>query len=227
MKTYMKKIGLGLLALGLMFTAQSKVHAYSDVISSNNAAALVVRITPNADRGVTISSGNLNLNLGLVDLGASTQTISPATVTINGNMINSELELDASIAGGWSFDPNQTFLSTGANLLNAWVQFTSVSTGLAPAQSYEYFRVGTSSGSKLAPANSGPTYAATAVGNVGAPGVGMFENNEGVSGTFGGDMDAMSAGDVRHMFTYFRLPPTTSITGAQDINITLSVRAGP
>ena len=40
-------------------------------------------------------------------------------------------------------------------------------------------------------------------------------------------MDSMIPGYVRHMYTYFRLPPTTSITTAQDVNFVLSVRAGP
>ena len=211
----------GLMALTMVLVSRMTAHAYSDIISSNNAAGLVVRITPNADRGVTISSGNVGLDLGYVDLGASTQTVRPATVTINGNMIDTELDLAASISGGWVFDNSQTFTSTGANQLNTWVTFTSISTGIAPAQDEEYFRVGTSSGAKLI--STTPTFAATAVGLSGTTGIGRFESNEGASG----DMDSMAPGSVRHMFTYFRLPPATSLTASQDVNFTLSVRAGP
>ena len=226
MNKYMRKLkGLGtiaMMALGLMVVNRSNVHAvYSDTISSNNAAALVVRITPNADRGVTISSSSVQLDLGFVDLGASTQTVSPATVTINGNMTETELDLSASISGGWVFSNSQTFTSTGTNQLNAWLQFTSISTASAPSQSNEYFRVGSSSGSKITSLTN--SYAATAVGISGGAGTGKFENNEGGSG----DMDSMVPGDRRHLWTFFTLPPTTSLTTAQDINFVLSVRAGP
>ena len=51
----------------------------------------------------------------------------------------------------------------------------------------------------------------------------MFENNEGASG----DMDSMTPGAVRHMYTYFTLPAATSLTTNQDVNFVLSVRTGP
>lgn len=229
MSTYMKKLGrlasaaamaLGLLALG------NTVHAV-DANPGNDSAAMIVRITPNADRGVTISSGDLGgaqISLGLVDLGASTRTIHPATVTVQGNMINTELDLAASISGGWVFDPIQSFTSTGgANQLATWVQFTSVSTGLAPAQDYEYFRVGTTSGSKIIA--TGASYSGS-VGLTGSTGVGFFENNEGSVDGGPGNLDMMAPAAVRHMFTYFTLPTQTSITVPQDINFVLSVRAG-
>ena len=107
MNTLMKKvtsaiIGVGLVTLGLMVWNVNTVHAYAgDSISTNDATAVVVRITPRADRGVQISTGDAGfLNLGTVDLGASTQTVNPATVTITGNMNATELDLSASITGG-------------------------------------------------------------------------------------------------------------------------------
>ena len=217
-----KLAGAALLSLGLLAVGANKAHAvYSDSISSNNAGAMIVRITPNADRGVLISTGNVNMNLGSVNLGASTQTVNPATVTIQGNMTEAELDLAGSITGGWVFQNFQTLTSTGANQLNVWAQFTSVSTGLAPSQGYESFRIGASSSSKLTA--WGPTFPATTVGIAAGSGVGGFENDE--SGA--GDMDSMNPGDTRHLFTYYTLPPTTSITGDQDINFVLSLRAGP
>ena len=228
MKTWMKKISavltIGTLAIGALMVSAQKAHAvYSDSISSNNATAMVVRITPRADRGVEISTGNVNLNLGTLDLGASTQTVSPATVTFTGNMSSTELDLEASISGGWSFDGNPlSFASTAAaaNLLNVWATFTSVSTTTAPSQGDEYFRVGSSSGAKITSASNVAT--AAHVGTFTGTGIGLFENNEGSSG----DLDSVIPGSVRHLWTYFRLPPTTSVTGAQDINFILSVRAG-
>ena len=220
MHKHMKKL-LGL--AGVLFLAMGLVkpaHAVyvGDVISSNNAAGMVVRITPNADRGVQISTGSLNLDLGTVDLGVSTQTIMPATVTIQGNMSGCELELSASITGGWVFQNFQSRSSTGTNQLNVWASFTSISTTTIPTTpDDEYFRVGTSSGAKLVAL--GPTFPATAIGVIGGSGFGRFETNEPAA-----DMDDMIAGFVRHLWTYFTLPPTTSITGQQSINFVLAVR---
>ena len=213
-------VGLGMLALGLVVLNSSKAQAYSDTISSNDATAIVIRITPRADRGVEISTGDASfLELGTIDIGASTQTVSPATVTITGNMAETELDLSASITGGWVFDNNQITASTGANQLNAWVSFTSISTGGIPAtnNTEEYFRVGSSSGAKLTSLTQ--TFTGTRVGLSGADGVGRFENNEGGAG----NMDRMVNYSKRHMWTFFRLPPTTTITSQQTINIVLSV----
>ena len=218
-KKLMTLAGTAFLALGLLVLNANKAHAVyaGDSISSNNAAGMVVRITPNADRGVQISTGNVNMNLGTVDLSASTQTVDPATVTIQGNMTGCELELSASITGGWVFGQQLTRISTGTNQLGAWATFTSVSTTTAPGQDDEYFRVGTSSGAKLYAA--GPTFAAQPVGVISGSSLGFFENNETA-----GDMDDMVAGNVRHLWTYFTLPPTTSITGQQRINFVLALR---
>ena len=223
MRTHMKKlVGLasGLaLALGMLVMNAAPVHADFDV--SNDSAAMVIRIRLNVDRSVTISTGDVNLDLGYVAMGTSTGTVYPATVTVSGNINNTELSLSALITGGWVFDNFQTYSSTGDNQLNAWAQFTSISTGLAPAQDNEYFRVGTTSGTKILSTTN--LFAGIPVGIAGGSGIGRFENNEGGSG----DMDSMNPVSVRHMFTYFTLPPTTSITADQDIQFTLTVRAGP
>ena len=220
MHKHMKKL-LGL--AGVLFLAIGMVkpaHAVyvGDSISSNNAAGMVVRITPNADRGVQISTSDVNMNLGTVDLGVSTQTVTPATVTIQGNMSGCELELSASITGGWVFQNFQSRSSTGTNQLNVWATFTSIATNTIPSTpDDEYFRVGVTSGAKLIAL--GPTFAATPIGLIGNSGYGRFETNEPAA-----DMDDMIAGYVRHLWTYYTLPPTTSITGQQSINFVLSVR---
>jgi hypothetical protein len=110
-------------------------------------------------------------------------------------------------------------------MLNAWVQFTGVSTGIAPAQDNEYFRVGTASGSKIMV--EGPVYLGTPVGIAGGSGTGMFENNAGNAGPTPADMDSMNPVSKRHMFTYFKLPPVTTTSIDQDIHFTLTVRTGP
>jgi hypothetical protein len=212
------------LALGMLVMNSALVHADYDV--SNDSAAMVVRIRLNVDRGVTITTGvAATMDLGFVSPGNSTGTVLPATVTVTGNLLNTELNLSALITGGWVFDNTQTITSTAGstNVLHAWAQFTSVSTGLAPTQSNEYFRVGATSGTKIIPTDTGPSFAGVPVGIAGGSGIGRFENNEGGSG----DMDSMNPVSVRHMFTYFTLPPSTSLTADQDINFVLSVRTGP
>ena len=69
-----KTLGLSLMTAGMvaiagMFMAADNAHATA--ISSNNAGALIIRIAPNVDRGVEISTGDVNMDLGTVDLGAS------------------------------------------------------------------------------------------------------------------------------------------------------------
>lgn len=226
MKNVMKKavsgiVGIGLIGLGLMIGMVKEAKATS--ISTNNTTALIVRITPRADRGVEISTGTAGLaatgeiELGTVEMGASTQTVNPATVTITGNMAQTEIDLSASITGGWSFQNDQVLTSTGANQLNAWVTFTSISTGAIPASNNteEYFRVGSSSGAKLTSLTN--VFSAVRVGKSNGSAIERFENNEDAA-----DMDLMASGTKRHLWTFFRLPPTTSVTAPQKINIVLS-----
>src|SRR5262249_12493203 len=95
----------------------------------------------------------------------------------------------------------------------------------APSQNDEYFHVGTTSGCKLISATNVTTNFNVGVAN--GSGTGFFENLETTTGLTGGDMDSMIAGSPRHLWTFFRLPPTTSITGAQDVNFILTIRQGP
>jgi len=226
MKHLTKKIArtltLGMMAISGILLGIIQ-HASATDISSNNATAIMIRITPHTDQGVEISSGDVNTNLGTVNLGASTQTVNPATVTVVGNMTNTELNMSGSITGGWSYDNNQTRTSTAgaANLLNVWATFTSISTASAPSQGDEYFRVGVDTGAKLLSSNN--SFASTAVGLNGSSGLGRFENNEGGLG----DMDSMNPGNQRHLWLFFRTPPTTSLSAEQSINFVLSTRAGP
>ena len=230
MRTHMKKlVGLAstVLALGLLVMSPAPVQADFDI--SNDSAAMVIRIRPNIDRSVTISTGDVGMDLGYVTMGASTWTIHPATVTIGGNINNTELSLTAQISGGWVFDNTQTVTSTASaeNVLLAFVQFTGVSTGIAPAQDNEYFRVGTTSGTKIVSATTSPNFIGVPVGLAGSSGIGRFENNAGSAGPTNADMDSITPTAVRHMFSYFTLPPVTTLATDQDIQYTLTVRAGP
>ena len=210
----------------LLFTALTVCYSlfairtpvFADSNPANDSAAFTISVTPNFDRGIEIDTGNVNLDMGTVDMNASTQTVSPATVTILGNITNTELDLSGMITGGWVFDPNQTFTSTGTNQLNVWASFTDVSSVTVPSQGDEYFRVGTSSGAKLI--SNTPFFGPAAIGIDGSNGLGRFENNVT-------DMDALLPGTKRHLWIYLRTPPTTSATAQQSIRFTFSVRSGP
>jgi len=229
MKTHMKRlVGLAsgwILALGLLVMNAAPVHA--DYDTSNDSAAIVIRIRPNVDRSVTISTGNVGMDLGYVGMNGSTWTINPATVTVGGSIGNTELNISADITGGWVFNNFQTYESTAGseNQLNAWVQFTGVSTGIAPAQGDEYFRTGASTGTKITSLTH--IYLGTPVGLAGSSGIGRFENFAGSAGPTDADMDSMNPTSVRHMFAYFKLPPVTTVSTDQDIHYTLTVRQGP
>ena len=226
MRTHMKKL-VGLASGLFLALAMNAAWVHADFDTSNDSAAIVIRIRPNIDRSVTISTGNVGMDLGYVGMGNSTWTIHPATVTIGGTIGNTELNVSADITGGWVFNNYQTFESTAGaeNMLNAWVQFTGVSTGIAPVQDYEYFRVGSTSGCKIAA--DGPIYLGTPVGIAAGSGIGRFENFAGNTGPTPADMDSMNPVSTRHMFTYFTLPPLTTLGTDQDIHFTLTVRTGP
>ncbi len=211
---------LALFALTLNSQLSTLNWLYADSNPANDAAAITISITPNIDRGIMIDTGNVNLDLGNLDMNASSQTVMPATVTILGNITNSELDLSAGITGGWVFDPNQTFASTGTNQLNMWASFTTISSAAAPSQGDEYFRVGTSSGAKFT--SNTENFGPQPVGVNNGSGVGFFEPNDPAS-----DMDGLNPGDRRHLWIYLHTPPTTSVTTQQKININLSVRPGP
>jgi hypothetical protein len=223
-----KLVGLAsglFLALGVLVMSQAPAHA--DYDTSNDSAAIVIRIRLNVDRSVTIATGDVGMDLGYVGMNTSTWTIHPATVTIGGSIGNTELNVSADITGGWVFNNYETNESTAGseNMLNAWVQFTGVSTGIAPAQDLENFRVGSASGCKITA--DGPVYLGTPVGIAGGSGIGRFENFAGNAGPTPADMDSMNPVSKRHMFTYFMLPPITTTPNDQDIHFTLTVRTGP
>ena len=192
----------------------------ADSNPGNDAGALQVHVTPNVERGVEIDTSTVNLNFGEVEMGATVQTVSPATVTITGNVTNTELDLSAQIIGGWVFDSAQTFTSTGTNQLGAWATFTSLSSAAVPLQGDEYFRVGTSSGAKIT--YSTHIFNSQRVGVPGVNGIGRFESNAD-----GANMDSLVPGDKRHLWFFFRTPQTTSVTNEQQIQFTLSVSPGP
>ena len=97
MKSMLKRAAVLAVALGFTTLARAAV---SD--------SLTVTITPNAFYAVDIDTSNFaGMNLGTVDLAASTQTVLPSTVTIQSTYATTDLRLQGSIASAgtpWTFD---------------------------------------------------------------------------------------------------------------------------
>ncbi len=196
------------LAIGLaMFK-----HAHAAVSDS-----LTVTITPNAFYAVDIDTDNVNLDMGTVTLGASTQTVRPSTVTIQSTYAQTDLKLIGAIAGGWSFDTNTA--SNEQDALATWATFTSIARSSAPAQSGDYF-AGTNPGSSGSDVvDTTDRYVGSSVGD---GTTNLFENN----GDFDAqDMDARAPNHQSHLWLNFRLPNATSNNSAKTVTITLTAVA--
>ena len=188
----------------------------ADSNSSNDSVGITVSITPNFDRGVLIDTGAVDLNMGLVDMGASTQTVSPATVTILGTVLNTELEMSGQITGGWTFDEDVS-ASSETDKLAVWALFKSSASANAPSKSGSDFDDAQDSLNSIT-SIFGPTRVGTANGNTGLNG--RFE--DGVT-----DMDSLRPGNKRYLWLYFKTPPYTSTVNEQKVNFTISVTPGP
>ena len=189
---------------------------YADSNPSNDSANITLSVTPLYDSGVEIDTGSVNLNLGVSGLGGSTQTVSPATVTIVGNLTNTELNLSAQITGGWTFDENVS-ASTETDKLAAWSVFKSTTSAAVPSKSASHFdNAQDSLNSKTA--SFGPARAGIENGDNGNDD--RFEDGNV-------NMDGLSPGAQRHLWFYFTTPPTTSTGNEQQIRFTLSIAPGP
>ncbi len=179
--------------------------------------ALTVTIRPNAYYAVTISTDDALLDLGTVALAVTTQTVSPATVTIQSTYAQTDLVLQGFIesagAGDWTFDASSA--SVVANEIAAWATFTSIARSSAPAQTGDYFD-GTSPGTGNDMISGSPQYAGTSATNSTAN---MFE----VSGEFDDkEMDAQAISSQSHLWLYFRMPLSAADNDPQNITILLT-----
>ena len=203
-------------ALTGLLVAVAGAGAYADTVASNDSDQIIVRITPNVDRGVEIDTSAVVLNLGAVDLFASTQTVTPATVTILGNIGNQELDLSGAIASAgtaWTFDASASTDATSGTLdqLAAYALFSATTRPTAPT------------GTDFADG----TAAASVTG--GAQRVGGPSGNGSKHELQGGDtvnMDNKSPGDTAHMWMFFRLPSSTTGSDEQAVTLTLTAAAG-
>ena len=212
----------GLLA-GLLVTFLFAGRAWADSDPSNDADSITVRITPNVDFGVDIDSAALQsggtIDLGIVNLFASTQTVTPATVTIRGNITSSgggtgqELDVSGAIASqgagaSWTFDLTPSTHGTSGELdaLATYILFSD--TALSTSPNGDEFSV-------AAAEFTGTTLRAGGAGGV--SGTKFEKTGAGVT-----DMDDMSPLEERHLWMLFRLPDQTTSGDSQDVTITLT-----
>lgn len=184
---------------------------------------LTVSITPNAYYSVVIDTSNVALDMGLVSLGASTQTVRPSTVSIQSTFATTDLQLQGAITSvgtPWTFDNDTS--STEPDKLAVWATFTSVARSSAPTQTSGYFS-GTQPGVDDSDLISGTNrYVGTQGGvtNLFEAGLGDFAFQ---------DMDALppvpNASGKSHLWLYFRLPNATTSANAQNISITITAVA--
>ena len=193
--------------VSVIVSIRPQLYAYTDSVSTNNYTALTILITPNVDRGVEISSSNVNLDLGSVDMYTSTYTVRPATITILGTISTTELTLSAAISGGWSFD--STPLVAETDKLSTWALFSSIAITSAPSSSE--FQIYNST-----IASDTASQSATGVGDASS----RYEG-----GWNGSDMDSMAPGTKRHLWIKMQTPSATSITTQQTIVFDLAVEA--
>jgi hypothetical protein len=184
---------------------------------------LTVTITPNAFYAVDIDTTNVVLDLGTVDLAASTQTVQPSTVTIESSFATTDLQLQGFINSAgtpWTFDADTS--SNEQDALQAWGVFTSIAHSTAPAQSGGYFS-GTQPGVNDSDVISNTNRYVGTQGGVNN----LFEAASGEHGFK--DMDALAPSPnplaTSLLWLNFRLPSNTTTTNAQNISIVLTAVA--
>ena len=208
---------LRLLPFALLFGAIG-ANAWADLNPADDSANIQITIVPNIDRGVIIDTDTPNmLDLGDVQMGMSTQTVYPATVTILGTVTNTELELSANITGGWKFDDDVTTMEQDD--LAVWCVFKATTSAVPPAKTGSNFDDAMDA---LSPASPSAFFGPLRVGLAGGNG-GLNDRFEDGSV----DMDSLAPGTKRHMWFYLRMPNQTSTANTQKITFILSVTPGP
>jgi hypothetical protein len=89
--------------------------AYADTNPANDLDSITISITPVIDMGVDIDTASARFNYAdapgdlsiPLSLGATAYLISPATVTILGNVQPQELDISATVSGGWTLDADE------------------------------------------------------------------------------------------------------------------------
>ena len=192
--------------IGLMtLTLTQNAHAAANPL--NDRDSITISVTPNVDRGVSIDSAAVTLDLGVVSLTQSAQTISPATVTILGTLAGQELDVTGTITAPWIFDvtPSIDTASTEQDALAFYLLFSDTTLSGAPTAGEFVADNGAFTGTTL-----------RAGGDVGNGTT--FEKTGG--GVF--DMDTLVPTETQHLWFFLRMPGTTTSSTQKQVQITLT-----
>jgi hypothetical protein len=178
--------------------------------------SLTVTITPNVQYAVDITTGGAAdplLDLGLVNLGASTFTVNVTTVEVQSTIAQTDLSIAAQvIQGGWSIDGSTAAQEVDG--LQAWAVFTDtsvVTTTVAQAQPGAFDAEDVL---QATPQNVGQ-FGAGAMRHMLTSGTG-YKNMEDIPSSFT-DLPASRS----HLWLKFTLPSVTSVVVAQKIYVTV------
>jgi hypothetical protein len=204
-----------LLLLGSLFVGSAQA-------ATNDS--LTVTITPNAQYIVDIDSNPFAgawLNLGAVNLGASTWTVRPATVAVQSTYATTELSLQGTPLDDWTLDANTA--TNEADALKAWAVFTDTGVSNVPAQASGYFS-GTvpnvNNSDVIGTANLGVGTGGGLTQFVALPGDAGHKTMENIPSEL---VDA--AASHAHLWLRFTLPPTTTTLTSKRIYLTLTAGA--
>ncbi len=210
--------------LKLAVPAMAVLLFSANVARAGSTDTLTVSFVPNAYYAVDIDTANVSLNLGAVNLGASTQTVQPSTVSVQSTFAFTDLKIQGSISSSgtpWTFDNNT--VSSDTDKLSAWATFTSVARSSVPTQTADYFSgtVPGANGSDVIDNQS------RYVGDSATQGTfNLFENNSGFDAK---NMDSLAPepdpNAKSHLWLYFRLPSATTSATPQNISVTITAVA--
>ncbi len=157
---------------------------------------LTITIQPNAGYAVDIDTTGVTLTFSGQALNMPAYVVLPATVTIESTLATTDLQLDASLSGGWSLT-NSTGIADG---LQAWVVFTSTTVSSCPAKSGQNFD---DTDDRLQTSRD--------VGDAG---------NYYEDGSF--EADSQAKNQESHMWIRFHTPPSTSDNTDKVLSLTLT-----
>jgi hypothetical protein len=159
---------------------------------------LTITITPSAGYDVDVDTTGVTLAFPGATTNTDYNVVLPATVTINSSLATTELQMDATMGGGWSLGT-----SNALDTLQAWALFTSTTVSTIPAKS----------GDNFDDTNDRIASGSQQVGDNVA-----FED-----GSF--NTDDMPAGTKAHMWFRFHTPATTTNASAKTLFILLTAQA--
>ena len=182
---------------------------------ADDSDSMTITITPNVDYGVEIDTTNTTLDLGTVDLYAATQMVDPATVTILGTVSS-----DGTETTGQELDLALSFGGTGPWSVDATPSTDATSGSIDELAVYALF-----SDTELSAPPDGDEFAAESADFTSASGHAGSATNNGTDFEYtqaanARDMDHLSVDEKAHLWMFFRLPPSTTNTGAKTVTLT-------